>query len=409
MHRIYIVLAAILSIASAANGQKTETTSAGAKTARILPGDSDFGYPMARLGDPLTLEFDILDDQYSDLYYSIQHLDSDFQPDDLSFGEYAEGFNDRPLQDYEQSFNTLVSYTHYTITIPNRDIQPTISGNYSITVYDGDNPDEPVVRKFFMLYDDADASKISADIIQPFLPEHQMGCQQIEVKFDNSRHKINNPGRYMKVYAQQNYDPELRQRLEISGFLGNEIQYRQNDGGNIFPGGNTFDFLDAKDVHFRPLYVDAILYNGRHYHYYATATDHNNAYYTRDDLHGQYYIKNDRAFNQQLESDYIDATFRLRYDPFTDYKIYLYGALTNYLRDESSQLKWNPDQELWETTITLKQGLYNYQFVMVDADGKIADYGHGSHFNTPNQYLITIYTTHPKDRGDRLLMAKVVR
>ncbi len=409
MHRILIPLAAILCIASPADGQTAETAASSVRTARILPEGADFGYPMAQLGQPLILEFDILDDEYSDLHYSIQHLDCEFQPDDLSLGEYADGFNDRPVQEYEQSFNTLTSFTHYTVTIPNRDIQPTISGNYSITVYEGDNPDEPVLRKFFMLYDEADASKISADIIQPFLPEHQMGCQQIEAAFDNSRHRISNPGRYMRVYAQQNHDPNLRQRLEISGFMGNEIQYRKNDGGNIFPGGNTFDFLDSKDVHFRPLYVDAILYNGIRYHYYTTPTEHSNAFYTRDDLHGQYYVKNDRAYNPTLESDYIDATFRLKYDPFTDYKIYLYGALTNFSRGESYQLKWNPDHELWETTITLKQGLYNYQYIMVDQSGRIADYGHGSHFNTPNHYLITIYTTLPSNRGDRLLMAKVVR
>lgn len=411
MYKILTIttILSVFQLTGAANAQNYEIQAPNVKTARILPDGATFGYPMALLGDPVTLTFDILDDEYQDLQYSIQHLDADFQPDDLSFSEYADGFNDRPLHDYEQSFNTHASFTHYSITIPNRDIQPTISGNYSITVYEEDNPEEPILRKTFMLYDYDDNSKISASAVQPFLPEYQQTCQQIEVTLDNSRLRVSNPGRYLRVYAQQNGDHALRRKLEISGFLNNEIQYRKNNGANIFPGGNTFDFIDAKDVHFRPLGVDAILYGRNRYHYFATPAEHNYAFYSREDLHGQYYIKHDRAYNPDLESDYIDATFRLKYDPFAEYEIYLYGALTNYGRNASSRLSWNPEQEVWETTIQLKQGLYNYQYIMVDADGNIADYTHGSHYNTPNEYLITVYTTLLKDRGDRLLMAKVIK
>lgn len=388
---------------------QTETSAPGIMTARILPVGTDFGFPMARLGDPVTLTFDIMDDEYSNLYYSVQHLDCDFQPDDLSFSEYADGFNDRPLQDYEQSFNTHASFSHYTITIPNRDIQPTISGNYQISVYEPDEPDNPILTKHFMLYEEDEKSRISAKVNQPFLPEYQFTHQQIDLAINDSRLKSQNPERYLKVFVQQNGDPNLRHRLEVSGYLNNDIQYRKNDGGNLFPGGNEFLFIDAKDVHFRPLGVDGILFRDGRYHYYTSPTEHYNASDTRKDLNGQYYVKNDRAYNLALESDYIDVTFRLKYDPFTNYGIYLYGALTNYRRDDSSLLRWNEESELWETTITIKQGLYNYQFIMEDADGNIMDYSHGSHFNTENEYLITVYTSYTRNRGDRLVMAKVVK
>jgi len=379
------------------------------KTARVLPEGADFGYPMARLGEALTLSFDILDDKYSSLYYSVRHCDSDFQPDDLDFSEYADGFNDRPIQDYENSFNTHATFSHYTITIPNRDIQPTISGNYMITVYDDDNPDTPLLTKYFMLYDEDDGGKIRCGVVQPFLPEYQMQCQQLELTVDNSRMRVANPERYLRVYAMQNGDLSTRKRLDISGIMGNEIQYMKNDGANIFWGINEFSFLDAKDVHFRPLGVEAIIFPNGRYHYYLTPLPYVNAYQTRGDINGQYYVKNDRAFNLDLESDYVDATFCFQYDRHTDHRIYLYGALSNWQCNDKSRLSWNQEKEYWEVTATIKQGLHNYMFVIKDKDGNIVDYNSGSHHNTQNDYLIAVYTTHTRDRGHRLVMAKVVR
>ncbi|MCQ2250242.1 MAG: DUF5103 domain-containing protein [Bacteroidales bacterium] len=395
--------------ASAAQDIIAEASANNIKTARILPEGADFGYPMARLGDQVTLTFDILDDNYSSLAYRICHCDSDFQPDDLDFSEFADGFNDRPLQDYENSFNTLATFSHYTLSIPNRDVQPTISGNYMITIYDDDDPDTPLLTKYFMLYDEDEGGKIRCKVMQPFLPEYQMQYQQLEVSVDNSRMRVSNPDRYIKVYAMQNGDISSRRKLDISGYLGNEIQYHKNEGGNVFPGGNEFDFLDAKDVHFRPLGVDEISYTPGRYRYVMTPAVYNNAYQTRGDINGQYYVKNDRAFNLDLESDYVDATFALKYDRFTNHEIFLYGAITNWQCDSHSRLIYNEEHQQWEVTATIKQGLHNYMFLIRDKDGNFVDYHHGSHFNTQNEYLIAVYTTLMKDRGHRLVMTKVVR
>ncbi len=392
---------------TAASAQ-SEYAAQGVKTVMMkLPG-ADFGYPACRLGEAIELTFDILDDQYDRLEYSIRHCDSDFNVDDLSFDEYAEGFDRRPLDESSESFNTLQRFTHYTLTIPNRDISLTISGNYIVNVYDDDDPDTPILTKRFMVYED-NGTIISARVEQPFLPEYQMQCQQLYVDIDNSRLRVYNPEKYMKVYAIQNGDHNSRHQLKISGFLHEQVQYHHNDGGNIFDGGNEYDFLDAKDVHFRSLGIDAILYQNNRYHYVLTPTAYDEAYFNNGDINGAYYIKNDRGFDRDLESDYIDVTFRLKYDPFTDYNIYLYGALTNWQCLPEYQLKWNGDTRLWENTTLLKQGLYNYKFAFLDADGRIAGYSSGNNFNTLNDYLIMVYTTLTRDRGDRLVSCKILK
>ncbi len=404
-HLYIILLAALLPTAAAA---QDEYTAEGVETVMMKQPGTDFGYPVCRLGEAIELSFDILDNKYERLEYSIRHCDSDFNVDDLTFSEFAEGFDRRPLDESEESFNTLQQFTHYTLTIPNRDITLTISGNYIINVYSDDDPDEPILTKRFMVYD-GDGDIISARVEQPFLPEYQMQCQQIYVDINNSSLRVYNPEKYIKVYAVQNGDHNTRRCLNISGFQHDEVQYHLNDGGNIFDGGNEYDFLDAKDVHFRALGIDAILYQNGIYHYILTPTKYDEAYFNNGDINGAYYVKNDRGFNRDLESDYINVTFRLQYDAFTDYDIYLYGALTNWQCTPKYKLEWNGESKLWETTTLLKQGLYNYKFIFKDKDGGTAGYSSGNNFNTQNSYQIYVYTTLTRDRGDRLVACKILK
>ncbi len=400
-----MLLAALMPMAAAA---QDEYAAEGVKTVMIKQPGTDFGYPICRLGEAIALEFDILDNKYERLEYSIRHCDSDFNVDDLTFSEFAEGFDRRPLDESQESFNTLQQFTHYTLTIPNRDITLTISGNYIINVYSDDDPDEPILTKRFMVYE-GDGDVISARVEQPFLPEYQMQCQQIYVEIDNSRLRVYNPDKYMKVYAVQNGDHNTRRQLKISGFQHDEVQYHLNDGGNIFDGGNEYDFIDAKDVHFKALGIDNILYQNGMYHYILTPTAYDEAYFNNGDINGAYYVKNDRGFDRDLESDYVKITFRLKYDAFTDYDIYLYGALTNWQCTPEYKLEWNGDDRLWQVTTILKQGLYNYKFIFKNKDGSTAGYSSGNNFNTLNSYQILLYTTLTRDRGDRLIACKILK
>ncbi|HLW31170.1 MAG TPA: type IX secretion system plug protein domain-containing protein, partial [Aequorivita sp.] len=85
-------------------------------------GQTDFSQlPIIRLGERLQLSFDALNGQEADFYYTITHHNFDWSPSDLSKSEYLNGFDEVRISSYENSLNTLQIYSHYTLTIPNRD------------------------------------------------------------------------------------------------------------------------------------------------------------------------------------------------------------------------------------------------------------------------------------------------
>jgi len=68
-------------------------------------------------------------------------------------------------------------------------------------------------------------------------------------------------------------------------------------------------------------------------------------------------------------------------------------------------MKWNMEKGQYELSLLLKQGYYNYCYAWKDfIDKKIKlNALEGSHFETENDYYISVYYGKPTDRYDRLV------
>jgi len=402
MKKIFFLLLCFFSLCEL-NAQ--EYTAENVKTARIRILGADFSYPICKLGEVLELQFDVLNDEYSSLVYSIRHCDCNFQVDDLEFYEFASGFDFSTINDYDNSFNTHQSFTHYSIKIPNEDLQLLISGNYVINIYDDSDRETPILTKYFMISEMFDNSKLEISVSRPFLSEYSFDNQQVGITIKGETAKISNPQKYLKVFAMQNKDFSTRQELEISNFSFNELSLKKNTGNNLFLAGSEYMFLDAKDVHFRALGIDKITFENNLYTYYLSPVKPVDVSYSfQEDLNGDYYIKNDKGFSMDLEADYIKVKFRLQYDRFSQNKIFLKGKAFEGL----SEMVFNPENNYWEKDVILKQGLYNFQFVEFDEKTRKEKVLTGNWYNTENDYFISVYTKFLKDRGDRLIMYKTI-
>lgn len=401
--KLFLIIICAAWIANAAAQPAEEYFANNIKTIEFRKTRAEMGLPICTLGESLTLSFDVINDNYHRLAYSIQHCNANLEPDELDFYEFADGFNNREINNYRNSFNTHCTFTHYIIDIPNDDVQLKISGNYIINIFDESNPDEIILQKKFMIAEPETLLKIDAQVERPFLSEYSITNQQVKVNIDNSRQRMSNPAGFLKAYVMQNGDINHRHQLEYNFTDAYNIRFHKNDGGNIFDGGNEYLYFDAKDVNFKALGIDKIEYLNGLYHY--TLTPHyptDVSYSFKEDLNGQYYIKNDRGFDRDLESDYIEVKFSIKYHPLPDGEMYVFGALTNYGFSEANKMTYNSAENLYQCTMLLKQGLYNYTFVIKHSDGT-TEYPDGSWYNTENNYLITIYNTDYTLRGDRLV------
>jgi hypothetical protein len=100
------------------------------------------------------------------------------------------------------------------------------------------------------------------------------------------------------------------------------------------------------------------------------------------------------ATNFNIESDYALVHFILPFPVlFTDGDFYLMGALTNWRMDENSRLQFNVKNRRYEINLFLKQGYYNYIYVLLHKGKTTGDESlvEGSHWETPHIYTIYVY------------------
>ena len=81
-------------------------------------------------------------------------------------------------------------------------------------------------------------------------------------------------------------------------------------------------------------------------------------------------------------------------------------ALTNITFRKKNKLVYNPLFTVYEATIPLKQGFYNYMYVFVpDNDKQIKDHSltEGNYYDTENDYAIYVYYRSFGQRNDELI------
>ena len=98
------------------------------------------------------------------------------------------------------------------------------------------------------------------------------------------------------------------------------------------------------------------------------------------------------------ESDYIKAKFRVSsaYELIPGDNIYLFGELTNWKVSEKYKLTKNNSSGLYELELKIKQGYYNYEYIVTnDLKGPFSSGEfEGNHVETENDYTIFVYEYH---------------
>lgn len=362
---------------------------------------------VANSTEKLKLQFDDLSEEPKDLSFTFIHYNRDGQKSMLTESDYIGGFNFDHIANYKNSFNTIQNYFHYELIFPNENIQPIISGNYLLVVYDNSNPEKIYLTQRFWITENT--ASINAKIQRANDIEIRNTHQEIDVKVNIGTTKINNPYDDSKlIIVQNNNFKNVISNLKPVFIVDKEWDYNY-DLENTFGGGNEFRNFDVRSVKFLTQYIDHIQIDSLNKlsSVYLKKEEKKNTqrYAVADDINGRFLIKVYEGQDDALEADYVYVNFNLPVmEKFDSAQVYLYGQLSNWEFSPAYSMHYNEEDGCYDKTLLVKQGYYNYLFFVDENDSESPSplLIEGSHFETRNNYQLFFYSRDIGSRYDRL-------
>lgn len=347
--------------------------------------------PIVRLGEKMMLSFDDLNADEQNYYYKVEHCEIDWTPSNLITSEYIIGFSEDRIRDFNNSFNTLQPYTNYELTIPNPSTSIKISGNYVLSISNESN--ELVFQRRFIVYEPkvtvAVAAYKSRDISK--INTHQ----SVQFTINNGGLRVNNPSQEIKTVLLQNNNWQTAiTDLKPQYFRNNQLLYLY-DKETSFWGGNEFLYFDTKAIREGTLNIARSELSGDIYDTYLYTKKGRiyEPYTLFPDINGNFTIRTLDGDLPNVDADYSWVHFSLEsFEDLSGKEVYVSGKFNNWELNELNKLAYNEKRGLFEGTILMKQGFYNYQFLTKDANGKISNHDiDGSYYQTENDYTVIVY------------------
>ncbi len=359
--------------------------------------------PFFRLGENFELQFDDLYGNEADYYYTITQYSYDWKPTNLAKVEYLQGMDNQRIITYENSFNTLQLYSHYTQQFPNRFNQIIKSGNYMIKIFNDER--ELVFSRKFIIYEDV--VTIPALVRRSRSIETVQEKQNLDFTINLGETTYQNPKQNIKVSIFQNgrWDNSIH-NIPPQYTIGNELVYRYNEETQFWAGNEYLNFENStiRATNNTVLkYTAGDIYNT---HLYPNQERKNRVYTFFPDINGRFLIYNRNAENSSIQADYTWVYFTLdAATTFTNNSIYVGGMFNNYAKTDEYKMEYNKESGYYEKAVLMKQGFVNYEYTLTDKNGKVDSKNaiDGNFFQTENLYNIVVYYRGNNDRYDRVI------
>lgn len=359
-------------------------------------------------GERLLFSFDELGTSVSNFTYTVEHCTSGWQPSGLAPNEYLQNFSEERITEYKFSFNTLQNYIHYSLELPNEIIQPILSGNYLLKVYRDNDPDNLVITRRFMIYQQK--VDIAATVARSSVINDRNLKQKINFTIRHPELKVSNPFDELRIVIMQNERWDHAKTTVKPVFIReNELIYDAEDE-NVFNGGNEFRRFDVRSMRFYAEQIDSIARDTLYKVFlFPDRSRRSGRYATELDNNGRFFIRFSEGTNPALEADYVQVQFTLPYTyPLSNGSFYLFGKFTDWKLNRRSRMNYNETLGAYESTVLVKQGVYNYQYVFLadgnrDPDESLTE---GSFFETENLYTILVYHKAIGSRYEELIGVK---
>ena len=357
--------------------------------------------PIIEFGKSLYLKFDDLNGDEADYYYKINRYNFDWTLTTLRKQEYLYGMDDIHLQNTDNSYNTLQTFSHYKLVIPNENVRITKSGNYMLEIYNDD--DEIVFSKKFIIY--KNQANVRVQIKRSRNLKYIDTKQIVQFTVNPRNDFFNNPKSTIKTLIFKNNNiNNCISTLKPQYTIGNKLIYKYDQEASFW-AGNEYFYFDNKDIRGANISIYKYTLDSIYHNYLYTNTSRRNDSYTYNpDINGGYVVRNIGAENNDTEADYASIHFSLEnYENLGNQKIYVIGNFNNYTLNATSQLQYNERRGLYENTSLIKQGFVNYKFVTFTNNEVNHSLIDGNFYQTENQYTVLVYYKNIGERYEQII------
>jgi hypothetical protein len=360
-------------------------------------------------GPPLQISFDDFSGNFEDYQYSLELVDSAWNPIEMNPFDYISGFNQNKINQYAASSMVANSYIHYEFSFPNSNCKPRLSGNYILKVFKGTDTGTLVFTRGIYVVESL--AGVAASVEAPFDGDLAKTHQRIKASVDIRDVPYFQQDRIRLKVIQNNRYQDAK-TMSVPNFIRGTILEYNNENDLIFPAGKEYRWLDLQSLRLKSDRIATIdSKQNTSIVYLKTDISRSNLLYDYyKDLNGCILITNTESLQSETQNDYAQVVFS--YLPpdrkaLLDKHLYLSGALTNNILDNAAEMLFAAQKGLYTKTLLLKQGYYSYQYVLVDRmePNSLADYTdtEGNHWETENRYIILVYYRAPGTRNDQII------
>lgn len=375
------------------------------KTLQVVVNQEWTSMPVMQLHstDILHVGFDQLSHNYQRYTVHLEHCNPDWTTTEGLFeSDWLEGFNDLNIEDYENSLNTTVLYTHYTYQLPNSQQRLKLSGNYRLHILDEDET-EVLVAEFRVV---EPLMNVGIGVTTNTDVDHNNRYQQVSMTVNYNNLRVTNVGEQIQTFVMQNGREDNMKTNPRPNYVTPQSLKWEHNRELIFEGGNEYHKFEVLDVSHPTMGLEHMVWDEeeRQYHAYPFACEPQRNYLYDEDANGAFYIRNSDNVENDRISDYVVVHYKLvPANYYEDAIIRVDGQWTTEPSD-TYVMSYDATDRSYHAAILQKQGYYNYQLRLHDMGGETHVVPEeGSFYQTENRYEALVYYRQSGARAWRLV------
>ncbi len=382
------------------------------KSLQVVLNDDWQALPIMKLGtaDRISISFDELSHDYHRLVYHLEPCNPDWTvAEGLFESDWLEGFNDRPIEDYANSLNTTVLYTHYELQLPNDDVRLKMSGNYRLRIIDEDDDSrEVIVVEFRVLEPLAD---VSLGVVTNTDIDLNTSHQQVTMNVVYNSLRVTNPTDQIQTFVMQNGREDNMKSNVRPNFVNTRGLQWDHNRQLIFEAGNEFRKFEVLDPTHATLGLAQVTWDEdeRRFHAFPYTAEPRRNYVYDVDADGAFLLRNEDNDESATTSDYVLVHYKMSPAREYDNATVMIDGQWTVEAPETYAMTYDAADRSYNAVVLQKLGYYNYQMLIRDLDGTphiVPE--EGSFYQAENRYQGLVYYKGTGERSWRLVGYKEV-